>query len=72
MKKTTMQDVADALNISRVTVWKVLNNQPGVSDILCNQILSKARELGYFKQGQQTASASASGQDIRKFRKTAK
>lgn len=52
MKKTTMQDVADALNISRVTVWKVLNSQPGVSDILVNQIYSKAREMGYFKQGQ--------------------
>jgi LacI family transcriptional regulator len=46
-----MQDVADALNISRVTVWKVLNNQPGVSDILCNQILEKAREIGYLKPG---------------------
>lgn len=46
-----MQDVADALNISRVTVWKVLNNQPGVSDILCNQILEKAKEIGYFKRG---------------------
>lgn len=54
MKKTTMQDIADALNISRVTVWKVLNNQPGVSDILYNQILSKAREMGYFKHGKQT------------------
>lgn len=53
MKKTTMQDVADVLNVSRVTVWKVLNNQPGVSDVLSNQILSKAREMGYFKQGQQ-------------------
>ena len=52
MKKTTMQDVADALNISRVTVWKVLNNQPGVSDVLANQIFTKAREMGYFKQGQ--------------------
>jgi LacI family transcriptional regulator len=52
MRKTTMQDIADVLNISRVTVWKVLNNQPGVSDVLCNQILTKAKELGYFKQGQ--------------------
>ncbi|MDF2541519.1 MAG: transcriptional regulator, LacI family [Herbinix sp.] len=60
MKKTTMQDVADALNISRVTVWKVLNNQPGVSDVLCNQILSKAREMGYFKQGQQNKLTPAS------------
>ena len=33
MEKVTMQDIADMLNISRVTVWKVLNNQPGVSKL---------------------------------------
>ncbi len=59
MKKITMQDVADALNISRVTVWKVLNNQPGVSDVLVNQIYNKAREMGYFKQGQAVKPAGA-------------
>jgi Transcriptional regulators len=53
MRKVTMQDVADALNISRVTVWKVFNNQPGVSDTLSNQILEKAREIGYFRRGVQ-------------------
>lgn len=63
MRKITMQDVADALNISRVTVWKVLNNQPGVSDVLSNQILSKAREMGYFKQGQPTGSVNVSNSD---------
>lgn len=52
MKRITMQDVANELNISRVTVWKVLNNQPGVSDVLVNQIYNKAREMGYFRQGQ--------------------
>jgi LacI family transcriptional regulator len=52
MKKVTMQEIADALNISRVTVWKVFNNYPGVSDILCKQIVSKAEELGYLKQKQ--------------------
>ena len=50
MKKITMQEIADALNISRVTVWKVFNNYPGVSDALSDQILSKAQELGYLKQ----------------------
>ncbi len=49
MKKITMQEIADALNISRVTVWKVFNNYPGVSDTLREQILNKAREMGYFK-----------------------
>ncbi len=63
MKKITMQDVADALNISRVTVWKVLNNQPGVSDVLVNQIYSKAREMGYFKQGQSVKSGGSALSD---------
>ena len=42
-----MQDIADALSTSRVSVWKVLNNRPGVSDLLRHQIWEKARELGY-------------------------
>lgn len=50
MKKVTMQEIADALNISRVTVWKVYNNYPGVSDALCRQIIAKGEELGYLKQ----------------------
>lgn len=49
MAKITMQDIADALGISRVTVWKVLNQQSGVSEPLRNQILQKAEELGYPK-----------------------
>ena len=49
MAKVTMQDIADALDISRVTVWKIFNNQPGVSDVLRTQIIEKAKELGYQK-----------------------
>lgn len=52
MKKVTMQDIADSINISRVTVWKALNNKPGVSSSLYDKILSTARELGYRKPGQ--------------------
>lgn len=44
-----MQDIADALGISRVTVWKVFNNQSGVSDSLRESIYNKARELGYIR-----------------------
>lgn len=47
MPKITMQDIADALNTSRVTVWKAFNNRAGVSDTLRAQILQKADELGY-------------------------
>lgn len=49
MKKITMQDIADALGISRVTVWKVFNNHGGVSPTLRKNILQKANELGYAK-----------------------
>ncbi|MDK2808466.1 MAG: LacI family transcriptional regulator, partial [Clostridiales bacterium] len=46
MRKITMQDIADALAVSRVTVWKVFNNYPGVSEPLRQQIMNKAHELG--------------------------
>lgn len=49
MAKITMQDIADALGISRVTVWKIFNNQEGVSETLRAQIISKSEELGYLK-----------------------
>lgn len=47
MKKITMQDVADALGISRVTVWKVFSNREGVSDDLKLKIVQKAMEMNY-------------------------
>lgn len=49
MNKITMQDIADALGISRVTVWKVFKNQSGVSASLRESVLQKAKELGYSK-----------------------
>lgn len=55
MGKITMQDIADALGISRVTVWKVFNNHAGVSDVLRENVLEKARELGYIKSGIEAA-----------------
>ena len=53
MKKVTMQDIANILNISRVTVWKVLNNQPGVSKPLRDLIILTAKDTGYLKPGQE-------------------
>lgn len=47
MAKVTMQDIADALNISRVTVSKAFNEQAGVSDSLRSLIFETAKELGY-------------------------
>jgi len=49
MAKVTMQDIADALSVSRITVWKVFNDQQGVSEALRTQILKKAQEMGYLK-----------------------
>lgn len=59
MSKPTMQDIADALSTSRITVWKALNNRPGVSEALRRQIQQKAQELGYGKAGAPTGSAAA-------------
>ncbi len=47
MGRVTMQDIADTLGISRVTVWKAFNNHAGVSASLRETILTKAKELGY-------------------------
>ena len=57
MAKATMQDIADALNTSRITVWKALNNRPGVSAALRAENQRKAQELGYTKGGTPAAAA---------------
>ncbi len=46
-KRISMQTIADHLNVSKVTVYKALNNQQYVSDELREKIIQKARELGY-------------------------
>ena len=46
---TTIQDIADKLNISKGTVSKALNNAPDISESLQKQILETAVELGYIK-----------------------
>ena len=45
--KTTVQDIADSLNLSRATVSKVLNNASGVSDSTKQAVLVKIQELNY-------------------------
>ena len=42
-----MQDIADAVGVSKVSVHKALTNQKGISEDLRKQIISKADELGY-------------------------
>ena len=47
MKKVTMDSIAKLLNISKVAVFKALNDQPGISDKLRSEVKRTARELGY-------------------------
>ena len=49
MKKTTMQDIADAIGISRISVWKAFHDYPGISARLKEEIFLKAKEMGYLK-----------------------
>ena len=51
MNKVTMQEIADALGISRVTVWKVFHNYENVSAAIRSSVWDKAIELGYVKGG---------------------
>ena len=46
-KKVTIQDIADALGISRNTVSKAINNSEGIADSTKDKILAKAVEMGY-------------------------
>lgn len=55
-KKVTMQEIANQLGITKVSVSKALNNQPGVSAELKQRILEVTRELGYFNNKQKKAS----------------
>ncbi len=47
MKKVTIQDIADELNISRNTVSKAINNADGLAEATRKKILQKAAEMGY-------------------------
>lgn len=47
MKKAKIQDIADSLNISRVTVWKVFNNKEGVSEEMRQRVLQCAAQMEY-------------------------
>ncbi|MGB4658119.1 MAG: LacI family DNA-binding transcriptional regulator [Mobilitalea sp.] len=46
-KKITMQAIADQLDVSKVTVYKALNNQKYVSEELRERIVNTANKMGY-------------------------
>lgn len=45
--KVTVQDIADALQLSRTTVSKVLNQSPAVSEATRTMVLEKVKQMGY-------------------------
>lgn len=49
MAKVRMQDIANHVGVSAVTVHNALTGQKGVSDALRERILDTAREMGYFQ-----------------------
>lgn len=48
-KNVSMQDIASRLGITKVSVSKALNGQPGISNSLKNRIITVAKEMGYEK-----------------------
>ena len=46
-KQVTMQDIAQAVGVSKNAVSLALSNKPGVSDDMRSQILKTAQLLGY-------------------------
>ncbi len=47
MKRAKIQDIADSLQVSRVTVWKVFNNKEGVSEDMRRKVLECAAKMNY-------------------------
>lgn len=58
--KVTLDTIAAQLGITKVSVSKALNNQPGVSEELKRRIVQSARELGYIKKGNVKPAAAVS------------
>lgn len=62
--KTTQQDIADALNISRVTVSKVFNGKP-LPNKVRDAVIKKALELGYIDDTAQYSQLNSSQPEIK-------
>ncbi len=66
--KVTIQDIADSLHLSRITVSKVLNNSPNVSAETRDLVLKKAQEMNYKHLNTAVFSnAKASGPQVKSF-----
>ena len=49
-KRVTIQEIADACNLSRNTVSKIFNNRGNVTESTRQFVMMKAQELGYYTQ----------------------
>jgi len=47
MNHITQKDIAEALNVSRITVSKALRNHPDISSKMKKQVLEAVKEMGY-------------------------
>ena len=47
MKKVTLQEIADEIGVSRITISKVINNRPGVSESTRKRIVNALIEHNY-------------------------
>ena len=47
MGNVKLKDIAEALNVSTVTVSNALAGRKGVSEEVRSQVVAKAKELGY-------------------------
>ena len=65
--KVTIQDIADELNLSRITVSKVLNHSPNVSDETRDLVLKKAQEMNYKSGNTANSNAKESGPQSKSF-----
>lgn len=59
MKKTTIHDIAEKLNVTASTVSRALNGNPRISDVTRRAVLKTAKDLNY--EPNQIASALRSG-----------
>jgi len=57
MKRITLKDIANKMNVSTMTVSKALNNKPDISIELKNRIIDTAISMGYKTNNNQTASS---------------
>lgn len=46
-KQITLSDIAEALNISKVTVSEALRNHPNIGEVIKRKVLQKAEQFGY-------------------------